>query len=183
MIWRCCESNPTAPSQSRLLFPAVEIGDSKTVQLLDEIVIIGFPEKGGATVTISEGVIEGKDILGNWIKTDARVIHGNSGGAAVNAEGKLIGIPTKVEADDQEIDKDGDGFPDAKRRYGAVGFLRPAHLVTTMIAQLADKDMPLRTSAPSGQAESRSKASSALQTAEGQSRARWSGLCPSELLT
>ena len=131
------------------LFPAVEIGDSKAVQLLDEIVIIGFPEKGGTTVTISEGVIEGKDILGNWIKTDARVIHGNSGGAAVNAEGKLIGIPTKVEADDQEIDKDGDGFPDAKRRYGAVGFLRPAHLVTTMIAQLANKDMPLRNSAPS----------------------------------
>ena len=27
------------------LFPAVEIGDSKAVQLLDEIVIIGFPEK------------------------------------------------------------------------------------------------------------------------------------------
>ncbi|MGA9771929.1 MAG: trypsin-like peptidase domain-containing protein [Blastocatellia bacterium] len=126
------------------LFPAVEIGDSKAVQLLDEIVIIGFPEKGGTTVTISEGVIEGKDILGNWIKTDARVIHGNSGGAAVDAEGKLIGIPTKVEADDQEIDNNGDGFPDAKRRYGAVGFLRPAHLVATMIARLADKDTTLR---------------------------------------
>lgn len=131
------------------LFPAVEIGDSKAVQLLDEIVIIGFPEKGGSTVTISEGVIEGKDILGNWIKTDARVIHGNSGGAAVNAEGKLIGIPTKVEADDQEIDRDGDGFPDAKRRYGAVGFLRPAHLVTTMIAQLTDKDTVFRSGAGS----------------------------------
>lgn len=127
-----------------LLFPFVEIGDSKAAQLLEEIVIIGFPEKGGTTVTISEGVIEGKDILGNWIKTDARVIHGNSGGAAVNAEGKLIGIPTKVEADDQEIDNDGDGFPDAKRRYGAVGFLRPAHLVTAMIAQLGNQDTALR---------------------------------------
>ena len=140
---------PDSAASRPPLFPAVEIGDSKAVQLLDEIVIIGFPEKGGTTVTISEGVIEGKDILGNWIKTDARIIHGNSGGAAVSAEGKLIGIPTKVEADDQEIDKDGDGFPDAKRRYGAVGFLRPAHLVATMMAGLADKDTPLRNSAPS----------------------------------
>ena len=140
---------PNSAASKPPLFPAVEIADSKAVQLLDEIVIIGFPEKGGTTVTISEGVIEGKDILGNWIKTDARVIHGNSGGAAVNAEGKLIGIPTKVEADDQEIDKDGDGFPDAKRRYGAVGFLRPAHLVTTMISQLADKDTTLRSSTAS----------------------------------
>jgi len=140
---------PDSAASRPPLFPALEIGDSKAVQLLDEVVIIGFPEKGGTTVTISEGVIEGKDILGNWIKTDARIIHGNSGGAAVSAEGKLIGIPTKVEADDQEIDRDGDGFPDAKRRYGAVGFLRPAHLVTAMIAGLADRDMSFRKSAPS----------------------------------
>jgi S1-C subfamily serine protease len=138
---------PDSTGNKPLLFPFVEIGDSKAAQLLEEIVIIGFPEKGGTTVTISEGVIEGKDVLGNWIKTDARVIHGNSGGAAVNAEGKLVGIPTKVEADDQEIDNDGDGFPDAKRRYGAVGFLRPAHLVTAMIAQLGNQDIALRSGA------------------------------------
>src|SRR5205085_11991485 len=102
-------------------FPALEIGDSEAVRLLDDLVIIGYPEKGGASVTLSTGVIEGRDRLGNWIKTDARVIHGNSGGAAVSPEGKLIGIPTKVEADVQEIDQDGDGFPDARRTYGAVG--------------------------------------------------------------
>jgi S1-C subfamily serine protease len=117
-------------------FPALEIGDSEAIRLLDDLVIIGYPEKGGASVTLSTGVIEGRDRLGNWIKTDARVIHGNSGGAAVNREGKLIGIPTKVEADDQAIDKDGDGFPDARRTYGAVGFLRPAHLVATMLTQV-----------------------------------------------
>jgi hypothetical protein len=64
----------------------------------------------------------------------------------VSAEGKLIGIPTKVEADDQEIDRDGDGFPDARRRYGAVGFLRPAHLVAAMVAQLDNQDTTLRSS-------------------------------------
>jgi S1-C subfamily serine protease len=117
-------------------FPALEIGDAQAVRLLDDLVIIGYPEKGGASVTLSTGVVEGRDVLGHWIKTDARVIHGNSGGAAVNREGKLIGIPTKVEADDLTIDRDGDGFPDARRTYGAVGFLRPANLVAAMLARV-----------------------------------------------
>lgn len=127
------------PLPRSFTFPVIEIGDSRKIKLLEDLFIIGFPEKGGSTVTISPGVVEGKDILGNWIKTDARVIHGNSGGAAVNSEGKLIGIPTKVVADEQPIDKDGDGFPDGYRRYGAVGFLRPAHLVGEMLAQLNRK--------------------------------------------
>jgi len=108
--------------------------------VLEDLFIIGFPEKGGSTLTVNRGVVEGKDILANWIKTDARVIHGNSGGAAVSSEGLLIGIPTKVVADEQPVDRDGDGFPDDSRRYGAVGFLRPSHLVAEMIAQLGDGD-------------------------------------------
>jgi S1-C subfamily serine protease len=118
-------------------FPAIEIGDSKNIRLLDDLVIIGFPEKGGSSVTVNRGTVEGKDTLGKWIKTDGRLIHGNSGGAAVNINGKLIGIPTKVVADDQWIDKDGDGFPDDHRRYGAVGFLRPAYLISPMLAAVS----------------------------------------------
>ena len=125
----------TGASLSRgMTFPAIEIGDSKNIHLLDDIVIIGFPEKGGVSVTVNRGTVEGKDTLGKWIKTDGRLIHGNSGGAAVNTSGKLIGIPTKVVADDQLIDKDNDGLPDNHRRYGAVGFLRPAHLISAMLA-------------------------------------------------
>jgi S1-C subfamily serine protease len=126
------------PLSDSLQLQAIEIGDSLSVQLLDDLAIIGFPEKGGSTVTINMGVVEGKDLLEDWIKTDARLIHGNSGGAAVNLEGKLIGIPTKVITDNQTIDKDGDGFPDATRFYGAVGFLRPAHLVGSMLGQLKE---------------------------------------------
>lgn len=138
--------------RSSFVFPAIEIGDSRKIKLLEDLFIIGFPDKGGSTVTVNRGVVEGRDILGNWIKTDARVIHGNSGGAAVNSEGKLIGIPTKVVADEQPIDKDGDGFPDDYRRYGAVGFLRPAHLVGEMLGQLDRKssERQLTVSAPAG---------------------------------
>lgn len=136
------------PVSESLTFPSIEMGDSRKIRLLEDLFIIGFPEKGGSTVTVNRGVVEGKDILANWIKTDARVIHGNSGGAAVNSEGRLIGIPTKVLADDQPVDRDGDGFPDDSRRYGAVGFLRPSHLVAEMLAQLADGNSENR-SAPS----------------------------------
>lgn len=116
--------------------PAIELGDSRGVRELDDLVIIGYPEKGGSTVTVNSGTIEGKDVLENWIKTDARLIHGNSGGAAVNSEGKLIGIPTKVVVDRQPTDRNGDGFPDGYYTLGAVGFLRPSHIISTMLAQV-----------------------------------------------
>jgi S1-C subfamily serine protease len=124
------------PLPKSFTFPTLEIADSGKIKVLDELFIIGYPEKGGSTVTVNRGAVEGRDLLANWIKTDARVIHGNSGGAAVNLEGKLIGIPTKVVADDQPIDKDGDGFPDEIKHFGAVGFLRPSQLVAQMLAQL-----------------------------------------------
>ncbi len=126
-------------SSKRAVFPAIEIGDSKNIRLLDDIVIIGYPEKGGSSVTVNRGTVEGKDEFGKWIKTDARLIHGNSGGAAVSPDGKLIGIPTKVVADDQRVDRNGDGLPDDYRLYGAVGFLRPVNLVSTMLAGISGK--------------------------------------------
>ncbi len=126
------------PASGALSLPAIELGDSHKIELMEEIIIIGFPGKGGATVTVNSGMIEGIDKLEEWIKTDARLMRGNSGGAAVDREGKLIGIPSKVVADSQPIDKDGDGFPDATRQFGAVGFLRPAHLVASMLVRLGE---------------------------------------------
>lgn len=126
---------PDAEQANKVDLTAVEI-EPNQVQILDDIVIIGYPEKGGSSVTVNTGVVEGKDLLEEWIKTDARLIRGNSGGAAVNGNGNLIGIPTKIVVDSQQIDKDGDGFPDTVQSYGAVGFLRPAYLVSKMLAQL-----------------------------------------------
>lgn len=122
------EGSDKTPTET-VAFPAIEMGDSRTLELLDDLIIIGFPEKGGITVTANPGVVEGRDDAEEWIKTDARLIHGNSGGAAVNPDGKLIGIPTKVVVDG-----------DAARAYGAVGFLRPAHLVAGMLQQLEETE-------------------------------------------
>jgi S1-C subfamily serine protease len=135
------DSGAATSGQSPVVLPTIEMGDSRAVRELDDLVIIGYPEKGGFSVTVSPGTVEGRDILENWIKTDARLIHGNSGGAAVNGEGKLIGIPTKVVVDKQPTDKDGDGFPDGFYTLGAVGFLRPSHIIAAMLAQVSDIEM------------------------------------------
>ncbi len=110
--------------------PFIVIADSHKVELLDDVFIIGFPEKGGTTVTVNPGVVEGKDALDDWIKTNGRLLHGNSGGAAVNSEGKLIGVPTRVVVDS-----------DAEKTYGSVGYLRPAHLVAAMISKYQEAEM------------------------------------------
>ncbi len=110
--------------------PFIVLADSHKVELLDDVFIIGFPEKGGTTVTVNPGVIEGKDALDDWIKTNGRLLHGNSGGAAVNNEGKLIGVPTRVVVDS-----------DSEKTYGSVGYLRPAHLVAAMISKYQEAEM------------------------------------------
>ncbi len=116
--------------QKALNLPVIEFADASKLDLLDDLFILGFPEKGGTTITVNYGVVEGRDALDEWIKTDARLIHGNSGGAAVDGSGKLIGIPTRVEVDRDE-----------EKTYGAVGYLRPVHLVTAMIARWQEMEL------------------------------------------
>jgi S1-C subfamily serine protease len=135
-LLRIASDGAGRPLPASTVYPSVEIGDSVKARLLDGVVIIGFPEVGGSSVTVNMGRIEGNDALGRWLKTDARLIHGNSGGAAVGVDGKLVGIPTKVVVDSRPVDRDGDGFPDTTRPFGAVGYLRPSSLVGAMLATL-----------------------------------------------
>jgi len=65
----------------------------------DALIIGGFPEVGGETVTITSGVAAGFEVEGFVIKVDASMFPGNSGGAAVDANGQLIGISKAVATD------------------------------------------------------------------------------------
>ncbi len=49
-------------STSSIKLPTITIEDNQ-VQILDDIVIIGYPEKGGKSVTVNTGIVEGKDLL------------------------------------------------------------------------------------------------------------------------
>lgn len=77
-----------------------------SAQVGEEIFIIGFPNIGGSSITISKGIVSGftKASGVSWIKTDASISGGNSGGAAVNGKGELVGVPTMASAgEDGEI--------------------------------------------------------------------------------
>ncbi|HEY4175791.1 MAG TPA: serine protease [Kofleriaceae bacterium] len=59
--------------------------------------VLGYPDVGGGGLTLSEGSVEGwtgedgaagKD----FIKTDASITHGNSGGPVVDDRGRLVGV-------------------------------------------------------------------------------------------
>ena len=63
----------------------------------DEVVILGYPVNGSSQgITITRGIISG--IESNYYVTDAKVEHGNSGGAAISLKDDCyLGIPTYVQ--------------------------------------------------------------------------------------
>ncbi|HEU0184839.1 MAG TPA: trypsin-like peptidase domain-containing protein [Blastocatellia bacterium] len=141
-LLRVIEAGGRNSAGANLNFASLELGDERKLELLDDLVVIGFPEKGGSSPTLSVGVVEGIDLKGGWIKTDARLLHGNSGGAAVNREGKLIGIATKVVADET----------DNNIRLGMIGYLRSAGLVRQMLMKAPELDGYKERGSPSTQA-------------------------------
>ena len=89
-----------SPVPNDLVFPALPMGDSNTLFPGDTITIIGYPGISGSTVTFTSGLMSGwvgEDFQSGgkqWVKTDAKIVRGNSGGTAVNTRGELIGVPT-----------------------------------------------------------------------------------------
>ena len=83
---------------------AIEHGDSEQLLIGDELFVVGYPGLGGATVTMTSGLVAGfldedENEEFEWIKTDAEMNHGNSGGLAVNSDGAFIGVPSGGVAD------------------------------------------------------------------------------------
>jgi Do/DeqQ family serine protease len=84
--------------------PAISIGDSDAAKVGQWVLAVGNPFD--LTSTVTAGIISAKgrniQLLGggnaieSFIQTDAAVNPGNSGGALVDASGKLIGINTAI---------------------------------------------------------------------------------------
>ncbi len=138
-------------------FPTIEIGDSDLVQLGDPLRIFGYPTIGGDTITFTNGSVSGFTQTAGvgdraWIKTDATIAGGNSGGAAVDAEGRLIGVPTQASAGDNAdivdcrvlTDTNGDGvvndFDQCIPIGGFINGIRPVALAAEVIAGADDAE-------------------------------------------
>lgn len=90
-------------------FPFVKVGDSDLLDIGDDISIFGYPGIGGNTITFTSGQVSGftgEAVLGDraWIKTDATIAGGNSGGLAANVAGEIIGVPTRSGTTSEIVD-------------------------------------------------------------------------------
>ncbi|HUF38812.1 MAG TPA: serine protease [Anaerolineales bacterium] len=130
--------------------PYVDIGNSDDMHLGDSVNIFGFPGIGGDTITFTKGSVAGfssQDPIGDraWIKTDATIAGGNSGGLGANDFAQIIGVPTRGGAGtDTSItdcrvvqDTNGDGRLDQNDTCipigGFINALRPINLAVPLI--------------------------------------------------
>lgn len=117
-----------------LNLPTLPVGNSDTLSHNDKIYVIGYPTLGGESVTLTEGVVSGfmspgEAGPGSWIKTDAEVNHGNSGGAAINEEGLLIGVPTMIRTEPEAV--------------GKINYIRPINEAAKLLSSISgQRQMP-----------------------------------------
>lgn len=83
------------PTDAGAWQPLTEVGGEPT--LGQRLWVLGYPDRGGGAITLSQGLVEGwtgdQDTLGkDFLKTDASLTHGNSGGPVVDDLGKVIGV-------------------------------------------------------------------------------------------
>jgi S1-C subfamily serine protease len=120
--------------KDKLDLPAISLGDSDRLHADGEIRVFGFPAAGDETITVTRGRVSGftndPKIPGRgWIKTDALVTQGNSGGLAADADGKIIGVPTQAPSVDQ----------------GGLSRVRPVNLIKPMLLTVREEPVVLTT--------------------------------------
>ena len=136
-----------------LNLPYVPIGNSDSLDLADNMAIFGYPGIGGDTITFTSGSVagftrqRGVSAKRAWIKTDATIAGGNSGGTAINHDGELVGIPTQAAAGEgitpvdarPVVDTNRDGRVDQRDTPMSIGGfingLRPVNLAKPLLRE------------------------------------------------
>ncbi len=88
------------PLPKDLTLPWIPLGDSGALELGDPVMVFGYPSQGSersrTPVILTRGSIAGLEAVGGaprWLKTDAWIGLGHSGGSLVDAGMRLVGIP------------------------------------------------------------------------------------------
>jgi S1-C subfamily serine protease len=113
--------------------PTLEFTDSDNLNVGEWVLAVGNP-LGNLTSTVTAGIvsaigrdidiIKGKKAIEEFIQTDAAVNPGNSGGALVDAQGRLIGINTAIAS--------GTGY------YTGYSFAIPSNLVSRIVDEILE---------------------------------------------
>ncbi len=114
-------------------WPTLAIGRSEEMIPGEQIIVLGYPHVGGQAIGVSQGLLSGwmREEQGStyraYMKTDASITYGNSGGAALDKAGLLVGIPTAFRV---TTAKQGEITISA----GRVGLIRPIEHARDLIA-------------------------------------------------
>lgn len=109
-----------------------QIGDSSRLVVGQEVLAIGNPL--GITETATKGIVSALNrsvtetagiTIPNAIQTDAALNPGNSGGALINLQGQLVGIPTLTAVNTE-----------SNTAANGVSFAIPSNLVQTAVQQI-----------------------------------------------
>jgi S1-C subfamily serine protease len=124
-----CEAEVNGkPLRRKIRWPAVPRGDSSSIVPGDDLYVVGYPGIGGSTITFTSGKASGflddKGVRRAWIKTDALISQGVSGGAAFDDSGKLVGVPTLYVA----------------RKHTNIGMVRPINRGKKLIGSVVGKN-------------------------------------------
>lgn len=136
--------------QPLVALPLIQPGD---ILIGETVVTIGNPL--GLENSVSVGVISGKNrtfavpemnhIFMDLLQTDAPINIGNSGGALINLEGKLVGINLAVVQDSQNI---GFAVPADKIHEGIKTYLQNKALGAGSAGKQPPKSIPVRIQKP-----------------------------------
>ncbi len=112
-----------------------QIGDSSRLVVGQEVLAIGNPL--GITETATRGIVSALNrsvtestgtTISNAIQTDAAVNPGNSGGALINLQGQLVGIPTLTAVNTE-----------SNTAANGLSFAIPSNLVQTVVQQILQR--------------------------------------------
>lgn len=115
--------------------PTIDLSIQWPVHVGDVVLAIGNPMGIGQTVSMGIIGATGRSHLGiatfeNFIQTDAAINRGNSGGALVDTEGKLVGINTAILSDDG--------------RWQGIGFATPTPIAEKVMNDLINDGHVIR---------------------------------------
>jgi putative serine protease PepD len=107
---------------------AAQLGDSGDVQVGDQVIAVGnaLALEGGLTVTqgivsaLNRSIDTDSSTLTDLIQTDAAISSGNSGGALVDATGKVIGINTPVATSSGSVQASNNGVAKSIEKANSV---------------------------------------------------------------
>ncbi len=131
-------------------WPAVPLDRVEPVVPGERIWVVGYPDVGYGHLSATSGEVEG--LTGEtggagdaFIKTNAAITHGNSGGMALDEEGRFVGVPTafRIRAAASKFEL---------KPIGQVGLVRPTDAARALLA-IADEDwvpMEGKTDVPQG---------------------------------